>query len=125
MSFWWYRRDKSGKRYLWQIDYDPMIVLVVIGLIVAIIGPSLLRNPSIIIFFPFFLLIAGLACLVISKISLYKKRIWFSFGSGLMSKGYANLYKVAYVLIGVGVLLMLLLFNALRRAQQRDSADHL
>jgi len=60
------------------------------------------------------LLLGGLACLTVPKVSLYRRGIWLSFGSGLMSRGYASLYKVAYVLMGVGVLLMLLLLSALR-----------
>ncbi len=116
MSFWSYKRDKSGKKILWQIDFDPMIIMIVIGLLAALIGPSLFLNPSIIKMFPFGFLTAGLACLIISKISLYKKGIWFSFGPGLMTKGYAILYKVAYVLLGAGVILLLLLLNALQKA---------
>ncbi|MDA8240093.1 MAG: hypothetical protein M0Z67_06955 [Nitrospiraceae bacterium] len=115
MSLWWYKRDKSGNKILWQIDYDPMIIMVVIGLLAAIIGPSLFRNPSIIIEFPFVLLAVGLACLIISKISLYRKGIWCSFGPGFMTKGYAKLYKVGYLLLGVGTLVLLALFSAMRR----------
>lgn len=115
MSLWLSKKDKSGKKILWQIDFDPMIILVVIGLIAALIGPSLFRNPSIITIFPFGLLSAGLACLIISKMSLYKRGIWFSFGPGHMTKGYAKLYKVGYFLLGVGTLLLLAVFNAMSR----------
>ena len=115
MSLWLYRRDKNGKKILWQIDFDPMIILVVIGLLAALfIGPSVFRNPSIIKMFPFGLLSAGLACLIVSKISLYKRGIWFSFGPGFMTKGYAKLYKAGYLLLGVGTLLLFALLNAMR-----------
>ncbi len=110
MSFWWFKRDRNGKKTLWQIDYDPMTFIVIIGLLAAIVGPRLFGNASIIIFFPLLLLLAGLTCLIISKISIYKKGIWFSFGSGHMSKGYAALYRAAYVMLGVGVLFLLLLY---------------
>jgi len=60
------------------------------------------------------LLLSGLACLTGSKVSLYRQGIWLSFGPGCMSSGYACLYKVAYVLMGVGVLLVFLLLSALR-----------
>jgi hypothetical protein len=116
MSLWLYKRDKSGKKILWQIDFKPLSIMVVLGLLAALIGPSIFRNPFIIIFSPFALVTVGLACLIISKISLYKKGIWLSFGYALMSKGYAKLYKVAYVLIGLGMLILLLLFNALQKA---------
>ena len=114
MSLWVRRQDKDGKRILWQIDFDPMIILVVIGLIAAFIGPVLFQNPSIIKVFPFGLLCAGLVCIIISKISLYKKGTWFSFGAGLMTKSYAKLYKIGYLIIGAGTLLLLVLYNAMR-----------
>jgi hypothetical protein len=116
MSLWLYKRDKSGKKILWQIDFEPLSIMVVLGLLAALIGPSIFRNPSIIILFPFTLVIIGLACLIIAKISLHKKGIWLSFGSALMSKGYAKLYKIAYVFIGLGTFILLLLFNALQKA---------
>jgi hypothetical protein len=116
MSLWLYKRDKSGKKILWQIDFEPLSIMVVLGLLAALIGPSIFRNPSIIIFFPFALVTVGFACLIISKISLYKKGIWFSCGPGFMTKGYAKLYKVGYLLLGVGTLLLLALFIAMRRS---------
>jgi hypothetical protein len=114
MSLWTYKKDKSGKKILWQIDYDPMTFVFIVGLLAAIVGPELIRNPSIIIFFPFMILLAGLTCLIISKISIYKKGIWFSFGIAQMTEGYAKLYKVGYLLFGVSSLLLLALFNAFR-----------
>ena len=116
MSFWWTTRDKSGRRHLWQIDFDPMIIIMVVGMLVAMIFPRLFRDPTRVIVLPFVVIVAGLACLSVSKLSLYRKGVWFSFGPRLMSKGYASLYKVAYVLLGVGVLLLLLLLDVLRRA---------
>jgi hypothetical protein len=60
------------------------------------------------------LLLSGLACLAIAKVSRCKEGAWLSSGSAHMSKGYAGLCKIAYVLMGVGVLVMLLVLNALR-----------
>jgi len=116
MSLWIYKKDKSGEKILWHIDFEPLSMVVLLGLLAALIGPSIFKNPSIIILFPFALVTVGLVCLIIAKISLYKKGVWRSFGSALMSKGYAKLYKIAYVLIGLGILILLLLFNALQKA---------
>ncbi len=93
-----------------------MLLMIVIGLLAAIIGPRLFHDPSIILMIPFVLFGAGLVCLIISKMSLYKKGTWFSFGPKLMTKGYATLYKAAYVMLGFGVLILLLLLNVLQRA---------
>lgn len=115
MSFWWHKRDESDKKILWEIDFDPMILLIILGVLAAIVGPSLLRNPSIILFIPFMLLLAGLSCLILAKISVYRKGIWFSFGSRHMSRGYARLYWAAYALLGLGVLLLPPLLTALQK----------
>ncbi len=90
-------KHKEGK--LRWIDVEPFLAVTVIGLIVTLIGPSL----------PFFLSFIGLILLIISKISLFRRGIWFSFGPKLMSREYARLYKLSYILIGVGFLLMLLI----------------
>jgi hypothetical protein len=114
MSFWCYKRDKSGKKMLWQIDYDPMIFMVVIGLLAALVGPQLYDNPKFIVIFPFLLMFAGLICLIIAKISLYRKGIWKSFGTKHMSLGYAALYQAAYILMTAGIVMLGLLLTAIK-----------
>jgi hypothetical protein len=114
MSLWFSTRDKKGRRHWWAIGTDPTAVVSAITIIVLWAGSNLmqclLQHPWV----PFVLAGSGLAFLVIAKVSLYRQGIWLSFGPGLMARKYASLYKVAYVLIGVGVLLMLLLLGALR-----------
>jgi hypothetical protein len=112
MSIWWYGRSRNGKRSLWQIDTYPTILIFAVPVIALIIVVSLLNHPEL----PFVVILFGLACLIVSKVSLFRQGIWFSFGPGRMSKGYTTLYKVACLLMGVGVLLMLLLMNARRGA---------
>jgi hypothetical protein len=114
MSFWWYTRGKTGKRTMWQIDTDPVAILPIAGLIATIISVHLFAHPTIAVSLPFVLALGGLAGLIVAKISLYRQGIWFSFGCGLMSRRHAILYKVAYLLMGLGMLLMLLAFNGLR-----------
>jgi hypothetical protein len=117
MSFWIHKKDKTGKTMLWQIDVAiPFVTTIVLALLAAFVGPNLYRNPSIILWIPFIILACGCALLFISKLSLYRKGIYGSLGPGLMTKRYATLYKAAYVLIGLGVLLLLATWNALRRA---------
>jgi hypothetical protein len=114
MSLWWYKRDKSGKKILWQIDYDPMVFMVIIGLLAALVGPRLYDSPRFIVMFPFVLMFAGLICLIIAKASLYKKGTWHSFGTKHMSLGYASLYQAAYILLTAGVVMLVLLLTAIR-----------
>jgi hypothetical protein len=114
MSLWIYKKDRSGKKILWQIDTDPMAFMLIIGLLAALIGPSLFDSPKFITIFPFLLMLAGLVCLIVAKTSLWKKGIRYSFGTKHMSLGYAALYQAAYILLTAGVVMLVLLLTAIR-----------
>lgn len=115
MSFWWYKRDKGGKKILWQIEFYPMVFMLIIGMLAALVGPSLYGEPKFIILFPFLLMFAGLICLIIAKVSLYKKGIWTSFGTKHMSLGYVALYQAAYILMSAGIVMLVLLLAAINK----------
>ena len=110
MSFWWSGRNKGGRKILWQIDTDPVALMGIMGFLSAIVGPAIFRNPRLVVILPFLLMLLGFACLIIAKISLWKKGIWQSFGTKHMPLGFAALYRAAYFLmiIGIGMLLPLL-----------------
>lgn len=113
MSFWLYTRGKGGKRHLWQIDTEPFTVMSVLAFAAVVAGMGLILRPAMTGWLSVVLLLSGLACLILAKVSLYRQGIWLSFGPGRMSSGYASLYRVAHVLMGLGVLLMLLLLSVL------------
>ncbi|HEX5109619.1 MAG TPA: hypothetical protein VFV95_14295 [Vicinamibacterales bacterium] len=56
--------------------------------------------------FPVVLL--GLVCFSIGKLSVIARRRWVSFGSGCMSMPMANIYRTGYWLMGVGILVTFL-----------------
>jgi len=116
MSFWIYNKDKSGRTILWQIDIAIPLLMMMLAALLAVVGPNLFQNPSIVLWVPFVFSGAGFILLFISKLSLYRKGIYNTFGPGHMTKTYATLYKVGYVLIGLGVLLLLSTWTALQRA---------
>lgn len=117
MSFWIYKKDKNGKTILWQIDVEfTLLMMILLAFLAAFIGPTLHRNPSIILWLPFITLAIGFVLLFISKLSLYSKGIYRSFGPSQMTKTYATLYKASYILLSLGVLVLILIWNALRQA---------
>jgi len=117
MSLWIYKKDKSGKTILWQIDVAlPILIMLLTGFMGALMGTKLYGKPSIALWVPFIILVVGVVLLFISKLSLYRKGIYDSFGPGQMTKAYATLYKTAYVLLGFGVLILLFTWNILRKA---------
>jgi hypothetical protein len=115
MSLWVNKKAKNGKQYQWAIDIDPLIVIPLIGVLATFFLPVLRRDPlssvgalvAVVIF-------GGLGCLVISKISVYRKGIWNSWGTSLMSHSMTRLYKVGYALLLVGVLFLIMLIKDLR-----------
>ena len=55
------------------------------------------------------LLLAGFMCLVVAKLSLFRRGTWVSWGPRLLSARNASLYKAAYALIVCGAALRLVL----------------
>jgi hypothetical protein len=68
MSWWVYGRDKNRKPAVWQIDVDLMQVVFVLGLLVTLFAPSLLRGPTAIVADGIRFLFAGVGCLIVAKI---------------------------------------------------------
>ena len=67
----------NKKEKLTWIDVEPIFAIIIIGLLAALIGLNNLLK--IIVILPFAVSILGLVFLIISKVSLFKQGIWFSF----------------------------------------------
>jgi hypothetical protein len=109
MSWWWTRADRSGTRYLWQIDADPLLGLALLVLFFAAIvlpagsapTPAKLACGAIVL--------GGFGCFLAAKLSLLRRGIHASWGSGPMTPGYARLYRAGYALMVLGILLLAVL----------------
>ena len=101
MSWWIKRKDKDGKTHLWAVDVDPLFFMVLLGLLVGLILPNAhspaFSRASITLMF------SGFACFLISKISLFRRGTWVSWGASHMSKRYATLYRVGFGLVLLGI----------------------
>lgn len=111
MSWWVYGKDKSGRRVVWEIDVDFMQVVFVLGILATFFAPALLRGPTAIFADGIRFIGAGLACLVVSKVSLFRRGVWFSWGPRAMTKWWARLYKVGYAIIAIGIFLVLVAYG--------------
>ena len=84
-----------------------MPLMFVIVPFVALFAPALIRNPqSFLVAIALWLLIGGFLCLSVTKISLFRRGLWISWGTQMMTRGYARLYRAAYLLLAVGLLLL-------------------
>src|SRR5262245_61684067 len=91
-----------------RICVDPMMMLILMGLLAALVVPSILLRPTRGFVSAVALLVGGVTCLALAKSSLWRQRIWISWGSSRRTRGYATLYKWGWVGIGSGILLLLL-----------------
>jgi hypothetical protein len=101
MSWWISRTGAGGRRELWAVDVDPLLAMVLLALPLAVLLSGGLLSVS--------LLVLGFICLVVSKMSLFRRGVWFSWGPRLMSARNATIYKIGYSLVGFGALLRLAL----------------
>jgi hypothetical protein len=102
------------KQYIGTIDIDLTVGLIVIGLLAALFVPRWVYHPLGIFKDNGFVVVVGFLCVVTAKISLFRRGVWGSWGSGKMTTGWARLYKLGYVLIGVGVISILSFYWATR-----------
>jgi hypothetical protein len=104
----------ATKRYPSRIDIEVIVPMIIIGLLMGFIGPRWLQSPLSIVTDFGFLIVVGFLCVVAAKISLLRRGIWGSWGPRTMTTGWARLYKVGYVLMGIGALPILLFYFAMR-----------
>ena len=112
MSFWIYRKDKTGKSSLWAIDVEPLVVMIPLGLLMAILVPKLIRDPIPVAKEGAIVLAAGFLCFLTAKVSLFRRRIWTSWGPRAMTLWWGRLYKISYLLMIVGTILVLFAYAA-------------
>ncbi len=101
MSWWIRRKDKEGKQHLWAIDVDPIMVLIIFSLLMVFIIPNAHGASSLFMF-------AGFICLLFAKVSLFRRGVFISWGPSRMTRGYAILYRIGYILIIGGIVVRFL-----------------
>lgn len=101
MSWWISRKDKHGQRSLWLVDMELMVLLPLLLILTSVLAAQGLLSVT--------LLLAGFVCLLIAKLSVMRRGVRVSWGPRLMTRGYAWLYKIGYLLMFAGVALRLAL----------------
>ena len=79
-------------------------ILLVVLLSFAAAGNNIVQgrvsNPA-----AFWITIGGFSLFLIAKVSVIRHKQWVSLGSSLMTENMANLYRLGYWLMAIGVLL--------------------
>ncbi|HEY1265779.1 MAG TPA: hypothetical protein VGH16_00885 [Candidatus Binatia bacterium] len=112
MSLWLYKKDKDGKPYVIAVYIMPSILpaMVILGLLAAMFFPFLLQRGPLRMTQLF--LWGGFLCLLAAKVSLFRRGIWFSWGPGQMTRRWSRVYKIGYLLMGVGTVITIAAFRA-------------
>jgi hypothetical protein len=111
MSYWFYKKEKSGKKSLYAVDFPYVAIMPLLGMIAALLFPRYL-NLNNLIKDCFYLVSAGFFLILISKISLFSKGIWNSWGPNHMSKPFKFLYITGYMSIVIGILLIIAIVHS-------------
>ena len=101
MSFWFYRK-KGNKSSIYSASIPFELILIFFGIFAAVVIPRYMFNSSQMGKDSLLLLIIGFILLFISKLSLFSKGIWNSWGTKQMNKIFKYLYRLGYGLIGIG-----------------------
>ena len=109
MSWWSYEKDASGRVIYVSSDYSgiyPFLVfLFLMGAMQYLVNPTGAVR---------FLLWSGFGCILLAKLSLFRRGIWNSWGTGQMTARWARLYKLGYTLIGLAVVLIIMAYRIAR-----------
>ena len=76
---------------------DIMLLILGLGVLVTVA----VANPGL----PLAFYLVGFVCFLVAKLSVLRQGIWFSWGTRLMTRGYARLYRTGYIIMAIGVLL--------------------
>ena len=87
--------SKFGKLAVTLLFVVPAIVITIHNILVGEV-----RSP-----YAFSITIFGLILFIISKASLISRRKWVSFGTKNLTENMANLYRLGYWLMAVGIIL--------------------
>lgn len=84
-----------GKTAVIVLLVFPVLIVTVRNIIIGKV-----ENP-----FPFVICLIGFFLFLFSKLSLFRKGIWVSFGTKRMRENMGNLYRIGYWLMAVGLVL--------------------
>ena len=104
MSIWINRKNKNHKSSIYSVSIPIEFLIIFLGLLASIFAtryifhPEQFRDDSIVI------MLLGFILFIISKISLFTKGIWNSWGTSKMKKHFKWIYRCGYLLMIIGII---------------------
>ena len=114
MSIWIYGKNKDGKNTVTSISIPYELIIVLIGLIVSLIAPSIFsKDTHAITKESLYFMGIGFILFSIAKLSLFQKGVWISWGMHMMSLPFKLLYVFGYILMGIGAMIAIILYKTI------------
>ncbi len=107
MSIWINRKNKNQKPSIYSVSIPVEFLIIFLGLLASVFAARYIFNPAQFQNDSITITLLGFILFIISKISLFTKGIWNSWGSGKMKKHFKWLYRCGYFLMIFGIICML------------------
>jgi hypothetical protein len=112
MSIWFIQKEKKGSVNIISAEIPLFLILILLGIIAGYLGlvsfNSTQKINAAFFNFSFFLVMSGFGAVLISKISLFRKGFWKSWGSNLMTKPFKLIYRAGYSFLCLGMIFILI-----------------
>ena len=100
--------------FIYALPFTIICIAVLSGMLLPLISHAHGKGDLLLLYMAFALGVVGIVLLALAKMPLYRQRRFFTFGPRALDEGHSRLYRRAYCLIVVSVLLMSLLLMYLR-----------
>lgn len=106
MSIWLGKPDRNGKRSIYFAEIPYQVLLAVFLAIFVLVLPRYLGRPELVLLDSAVVMAVGFIMYLASKISLFVKGVWVSWGPGRMAAPFKVLYLLGIALIVLGALML-------------------
>jgi len=104
MSTWGTVTEKDGTKSVLLLDFPPLVITIIMGVIAAITIPNMIFKPISSFIVSFSMVGIELILFIFAKISVFKKGLLFSIGTRSMTTMFRTFYYIGYIFLILGSL---------------------
>lgn len=103
MSIWINRNNKKHKSFIYSVSIPFEVLIIFLGLIASILATRYALHPEQFRMDSILITLLGFILFFVSKVSLFIKGIWNSWGTNKMKKHFKWLYRLGYLFMVIGI----------------------
>ncbi len=104
MSLWMNRQDPCGKSSTYLVEVPFETIVIAAAMMVTVLAIRYVSQPAMVIFDAAVLGVLGFAFFFASKVSLFVRGEWITWGPASMTKPFKVMYIAGYILMAVGAI---------------------